>query len=102
MRILFAGLCTVLGGIGGSRSGRGLHVERSGRTPKTTEIAKATMFGWRGTEPRSVLCLDASKVTTSASGRFCCKSRLRAAATRDSVTLMRISVRSIHDGPSEE
>ena len=35
-------------------------------------------------------------------GRFCCKSRLRQAAKRDSVVLTRISARSIHDGPSEE
>jgi hypothetical protein len=38
----------------------------------------------------------------SASCRFCCKSRLRPAANRDSVMLTRISARSIHDGPSEE
>ena len=38
----------------------------------------------------------------SASGRFCCKSRLREAAKRDSVVVTRFSVRSIHDGPSEE
>ena len=34
--------------------------------------------------------------------RFCCKSQLRQAANRDSVTLTRISARSIHDGPFEE
>jgi hypothetical protein len=34
--------------------------------------------------------------------RFCCKGQLRLAANRDSVVLTRISVRSIHDGPSEE
>jgi hypothetical protein len=33
---------------------------------------------------------------------FGCKSQLRAAANRDSVVLTRISVRWIHDGPSEE
>ena len=33
---------------------------------------------------------------------FCCKSRLRQAAKRDSVVVTRFSVRSIHDGPSEE
>ena len=38
----------------------------------------------------------------SVNGRFCCKSRLRQAANRDSVVLTRISARSIHDGPSEE
>jgi hypothetical protein len=38
----------------------------------------------------------------SASGRFCCKSRLRHAAKRDSVVVTRFSARSIHDGPSEE
>jgi hypothetical protein len=35
-------------------------------------------------------------------GRFCCKSQLRQTAKRDSVVLTRFSVRSIHDGPSEE
>jgi hypothetical protein len=35
-------------------------------------------------------------------GRFCCKSGLREASKRDSVLLMRIAARSIHDGPSEE
>jgi hypothetical protein len=35
-------------------------------------------------------------------GRFCCKSRLRPGAKRDSVVLTRFSARSIHDGPSEE
>jgi hypothetical protein len=39
---------------------------------------------------------------TSGSGRFCCKSRLRQAANRDSVVVTRFSARSIHDGPSEE
>ena len=38
----------------------------------------------------------------SAIGRFCCKSRLRRWANRDSVVLTRILMRSIHDGPSEE
>ena len=41
-------------------------------------------------------------VTMSQKCRFCCKSRLRRAANRDSVVLTRFSVRSIHDGPSEE
>jgi hypothetical protein len=43
-----------------------------------------------------------SQSWTSACGRFCCKSRLREAAKRDSVLLTRIAARSIHDGPSEE
>src|SRR5205085_12427016 len=38
----------------------------------------------------------------SVHGRFCCKSRLREAAKRDSVLLTRIAARSTHDGPFEE
>ena len=38
----------------------------------------------------------------AAIGGFCCKSQLRQAAKRDSVVMTRFSVRSIHDGPSEE
>jgi hypothetical protein len=40
--------------------------------------------------------------STSALGRFCCKSRLRRAANGDSVVLTRIAAGSIDDGPSEE
>jgi hypothetical protein len=40
--------------------------------------------------------------STSAIGRFCCKSRLREATKRDSVVLRRIAARSIRDGRSEE
>jgi len=53
--------------------------------------------GWR-CRPQEKLFKDIK----SASGRFCCKTRLRQAAKRDSVMLTRISARSIHDGPSEE
>jgi hypothetical protein len=45
---------------------------------------------------------SAADLAMSPVGRFCCKSRLRRAAKRDSVVVTRFSVRSIHDGPSEE
>ena len=46
--------------------------------------------------------IDMGMIVMSDDGRFCCKSRLRQLANRDSVVLTRFSVRSIHDGPSEE
>jgi hypothetical protein len=47
-------------------------------------------------------CPLATSENWSVKGRFCCKSRLRQAAKRDSVVVTRFLARSIHDGPSEE
>jgi hypothetical protein len=66
------------------------------RPPLRSSHTCAALTVWPGGEPRPPLELD----TTSVVGQFCCKSRLRPAAKRDSVVLTRFSARSIHDGPS--
>jgi hypothetical protein len=84
-----------------------------------TEQVKMSATRWHDgqiSSRRSPLGLSTHQVSRSASPqqtsdqmritsvlcRFCCRSRLRQAANRDSVVLTRIAARSIHDGPSEE
>ena len=78
-----------------------LHTLLRMRMTPTGHAFRLGCFRLATAHPSSMIS-DYRVMRASGNGRFCCKSRLRQATNRDSVTLTRISARSIHDGPSEE